>query len=253
MKIQTIRNATMRIAYLGHVILTDPFFAEKHTLRSFGGEVKNPLVDLPIPVGEILAGVEMILISHLHIDHFDEAAWSVIEKDIPVYCQPGDENTIRDKGFTDVTTLEGETVWQGIKITRVDGQHGVGEWIEKMGKVSGFVLQPGEPSDEPSLYWTGDTIYYPQLEENIRVYAPDVILTHSNGAKFGDADPIVMDAAQTVNTIRAAGDARVVAVHMGVTDHGTVTREELREYALEYEIGPDQLLIPQDGETLHFG
>jgi len=58
MKIQLIRNATMRLNFGSTGILTDPLFAAKYTLRSYAGKSRNPLVDLPMPLAEALAGVD---------------------------------------------------------------------------------------------------------------------------------------------------------------------------------------------------
>ena len=71
MKIHLIRNATIRLDYGGRLILLDPYLAPKESLESFAGISKNPIVDLPITPEEVIAEVEMVLISHLHTDHFD--------------------------------------------------------------------------------------------------------------------------------------------------------------------------------------
>src|SRR5687767_7289181 len=91
MLLQLIRNATMRLTYNGHVILTDPYLGRKYSYLSLGGREQNPTVELPLPTEQAINGVEMVLVSHLHNDHFDPAAWEVLPKDIPIFCQPGDE------------------------------------------------------------------------------------------------------------------------------------------------------------------
>ena len=63
MKIQLIRNATMRLNFGSTGILTDPLFAAKYTLRAYAGKSRNPLVDLPMPPAEAIAGVDVILLS----------------------------------------------------------------------------------------------------------------------------------------------------------------------------------------------
>ena len=59
-----------------------------------------------------------------------------------------------------------------------------------------------------------------------------------------------MDAAEAVATCRLAPDAIVIATHMDLLDHATVSRDELRRYSTEQGVSPQQLLIPLDGETL---
>ncbi|KAA3657843.1 MAG: MBL fold metallo-hydrolase, partial [Chloroflexi bacterium] len=91
MKIKLIRNATLRLTYAGHTFLVDPYFAPKHTLPSYTGRSPNPIVDLPETPEAVLAGCEMVLVSHLHADHFDKVAQDMLPKQMPIYCQPGND------------------------------------------------------------------------------------------------------------------------------------------------------------------
>lgn len=249
MIIQQIRNSTLRIAYAGRQILTDPLLAEKHSMKSFANISPNPLLDLPCPPEEVVAGIEMVLVSHLHPDHFDEQAEKLLPKDIQVFCQPGDETRLAEKGFQSVTAVESSIGWRGITLTLTPGQHGTGKWAERLGKVSGFVFQA---DNEPTVYWAGDTIWCDAVRKVIADTQPAVIITHSSGAKIADSDPIVMDARQTIEVCREAPQAIVVATHMEALDHGTISREDLRSLADKEGIPPNRLLIPSDGETLSF-
>jgi L-ascorbate metabolism protein UlaG (beta-lactamase superfamily) len=246
MQLQLIRNATLKLAYGGAIILVDPYFAPKHSLPSFAGRSQNPMVDLPVTVEEILDGVELVIVSHLHTDHFDAVAKEVLPKHWPLICQPGDESTIQQAGFTDVTTLTSELAWRGIRITRREGNHGTGAVLDKMGQVMGFSL---EAEGEPSVYWAGDTVLYPPVLETIKAIDPDLIVTHSCGALWDDT-LIVMDAEQTVETAEVAPRATVIATHMEALDHATVSREALRAHAASRRLSRERLLVPADGELL---
>jgi hypothetical protein len=103
----------------------------------------------------------------------------------------------------------------------------------------------------PSVYWTGDTVFYPPVVQVIRQTRPDVILTHSCGALW-DGTLIVMDGVQTAATCREAGQATVVATHMEALDHATVDRIALRAFADSKKIPESRLLIPADGEVMDF-
>jgi L-ascorbate metabolism protein UlaG (beta-lactamase superfamily) len=96
-----------------------------------------------------VAGAEMVIVSHLHNDHFDEVAQRLISKDLPLFCQLSDEATIAEVGFRRVTPVREEVVWEGITITRTHGTHGTGAWGDRLNPVSGFVLRAeGEPTVE---------------------------------------------------------------------------------------------------------
>ncbi|AYG66480.1 MULTISPECIES: MBL fold metallo-hydrolase [unclassified Rhizobium] len=249
MQLELIRNATLKVTYGGHILLIDPYFAPRHSLPSFTGRSPNPMTELPRAIDDILEGVELVIVSHLHTDHFDAVAKERLPKSLPILCQPGDEQKIREAGFADVTPLSQSTVWQGVTITPRQGSHGVGPVVEKMGSVIGFTL---EADGEPTVYWAGDTVLYPPVVETIQQVSPDIIVTHSCGARW-DGDLIVMDDNQTLEVSRLAPQATVIATHMEALDHATVTRLDLRRSANVAGLDPSRLLIPADGEMFALG
>ena len=248
MKLRLLRNATLKLEILGKTILIDPFFAPKGSRPSFTGRALNPLVELPATPEEILNGVELVVVSHLHADHFDPVAQSLVPKHLPLICQPGDEDKIRSYGFSDVTPLADVIDWQGIRFKRREGSHGLGPVVEKMGPVMGFSITA---KDEPSIYWAGDTVLYPAIGAIIANTTPEIVIIHPCGARW-DGDLITMDAKEAVATCRLAPASTVIATHMDLLDHATVSRDELRRYSIEQGVSLQQLLIPRDGETLQF-
>lgn len=247
MKLQLIRNATIRLEYAGITMLIDPMLGSKHAFRSFAGIEDNPTVDLPMPTSEVLANVELTLISHLHQDHFDKKAQEIIDKRLHILCQPGDKETIETHGFNNVVELGNETQWQQINISRTGGQHGTGQWAERLNPVSGFVFQH---PDEPTLYWIGDSIWCEEVGQALEKYQPDVIVSHSGGAELRDSGPIIMNAAQTITVCEAAPSAVVIATHLEALDHCKTSRKFLQLAAEESGIDLDRLLIPADGELV---
>jgi hypothetical protein len=158
-----------------------------------------------------------------------------------------DETPVTVMGFRHVTPVLDSLVWHGITISRTPCQHGSDDVLDDMGTASGFIFQA---ENEPTVYWVGDTIYYDAVAEVIDHVHPQVIITHSCGAVWGDHVLIVMDAEQTVAVCKSAPKSIVVATHMEALDHATITRAELRDYATLHGIKPDQLLIPADGDVL---
>lgn len=251
MQLQLIRNATLILDYAGHRLLIDPYFAPRHSLPSFTGKSPNPLVELPLSPEQILQGIEAVIVSHLHTDHFDSVAQGLVPKNLPLFCQPVNEETIKGKGFQNVLPIADTFDWKGIQITRTAGHHGTGEVGKLMGDVSGFLLQA---ANEPILYWAGDTVLCHEVENAIAQFKPDVIVTHSCGATWPDSSGnrflIVMDAEQTIAVCQYAPNAQIVAAHMEALDHATVSRDDLRDAARLAGITETQLLIPADGEKI---
>ena len=86
--LQLVRNATLKIRYAGHVILVDPVLAEKETLISALGVNKNPRVHLTMPVSEIIEDLDMVLLTHNHIDHYEPSVKEYLPKTISFFnCQ----------------------------------------------------------------------------------------------------------------------------------------------------------------------
>ena len=101
--IRLIRNATLRIRYAGKEILLDPMLAEKGTLQSALGVYKTPRVHLTMPMNEITNGVDMVLLTHNHIDHYDPTVKQHLPQDILFLTQPQDKGNIMQDGFTTVS------------------------------------------------------------------------------------------------------------------------------------------------------
>ncbi len=244
MHLTLLRNATLLLEYAGHRWLFDPDLAPRHARPSFTGREENPTVDLPADWREVVAGADAALVSHLHRDHWDHVT-GVLPDGLPLLCQPGDAARLREQGFRDVRPVEGETKALGVRVQRVGGHHGQGAVEAQMGAVSGFVLSaPGEPS----VYLCGDTLLCDEVRMALAQERPAVIVTHSGGARWGEArDLIIMDAAQTADVARLAPWAQVVAVHLEALDHCTVSRAELRRAVAGLKVR-----VPEDGETLSF-
>jgi L-ascorbate metabolism protein UlaG (beta-lactamase superfamily) len=235
------------MTYAGKHLLLDPYLGEKGSGPSYTGKEHSPVVPLPIPLEEVLAGVEAVVVSHVHSDHFDKTAREILPKDLPLLCQPEDEKTMRDLGFSEVHPVAG-TLWlDEISVSRTTGRHGSGAVLKDMGVVSGFFFEaPGEPS----VYWAGDTVLTEEIRELLRVRRPDVVLTHSCGAVWGEGVHILMDDVQTAEICRLLPESVVVAIHMEAVDHATVNRTQLRETARRSGVADERLLIPLDGESV---
>jgi L-ascorbate metabolism protein UlaG (beta-lactamase superfamily) len=202
-------------------------------------------VPLPGPVEQWLAP-DVVLVTHLHQDHWDAAAVSLLHHDLPLLCQEGNQDIISAQGFSDITVVPDHEPLniQGITLTRIGGQHGTGEIGERMGKVSGFVFRA---EGEPVLYLAGDTIWCGEVKQALDEHNPEIVIVNAGGARFVTGGPITMDAQDVVEVCRHSPEASVIAVHMDANNHCLVTRELLRA-RLEQEDLLERVALPQDGE-----
>ena len=162
MKIQQIRNATLKIQYSSITILLDPWLQDRGTGPSFTpvrGKMigmKNPLNDLPLPPNKILNGVDFCLVTHIHPDHFTA---DYLPQDIPVMVQnEEDKELVTGMGFSCVTAFEGpELHMGGITITKVPARHGDNlETVAYLGESSGTMCCRAR---DKTLYLAGGPLY----------------------------------------------------------------------------------------------
>ncbi|SFK48083.1 L-ascorbate metabolism protein UlaG, beta-lactamase superfamily [Sphingomonas sp. NFR04] len=249
-----VRNATLRIDYGGVRFLVDPVLADKDAYPGFEGTAnsqrRNPLVPLPMPLASII-DVDAVIVTHLHPDHWDEAAKAKLNKARPIFVQnAGDAAQLHASGFADVRILTENTAFRGVRLSRTGGQHGTDAALKALpqilGPVSGFVLR--HPSHK-TLYVAGDTIWNREVERTIATYAPDVIVLNAGMATVIGLDPIIMGPTDVLAVHRAAPNAMLIASHMEAVNHCILSRADLRAFAKQSGYS-QRLLIPADGETL---
>ncbi|MEC4586319.1 MBL fold metallo-hydrolase [Bacillus safensis] len=254
MKITLIRNATLYLHYGHSTFLIDPFLAAKGTYPPFphtaNQHLNNPIVELPVNIDlDSLLHPDAVLLSHLHVDHFDDEAKRKLAQDQPIYTQSEkDRKEVEEAGFQHVTCIEDEMDICGVHIKRTGGQHGTGETAKRMGQVSGFVFSH---PDEPTLYIAGDTIWCDEPKEVVNTSKPDVIVVNSGAAQFLEGDPITMTKEEILDIHRSQPKAHIVVCHLEAVNHCLLTRAALEAYVQEHH-ADQAIFAPQDGESLTF-
>ncbi len=235
MRLTLVRSATVLLELEGRRVLVDPMLDEAGARPPIPGtrnQVPNPTVPLPIPAEDVVRDLDAVIVTHRHRDHLDETAERLLPRDVPVFCQPEDEEALRELGL-DVRVVHESLEWDGVTITRTPGSHGTGEIGELLAPVSGFVLD--------DLYLAGDTVWYQAVEETISRHRPRVAVVNAGGAEFEQGGLIVMG----IDDVREVV-ARVpteVAVHREAHTHCFLARSDLAAAV-------PGVVIPREGETV---
>jgi L-ascorbate metabolism protein UlaG (beta-lactamase superfamily) len=154
-------NFANRIVFLGHAtvlievdgvrLLTDPLLRDRvaHLRRQV------PLLD-----PAVYAGLDAVLVSHLHHDHLDLASLRLLGLDTPLLVPAGAGELLRRQGFTGVRELSvGEAASVGaIGVTAVEARHdgrrrpGPGGLLAE---TLGYVIR-----GRRTVYFAGDTALF---------------------------------------------------------------------------------------------
>jgi L-ascorbate metabolism protein UlaG (beta-lactamase superfamily) len=249
--LQHIRNATSLITINDKRILLDPMLSPKGTLPPvpFTRTLrKNPLVDLPIHVNNLI-DVDAILLTHTHFDHFDKTAKKILDKKTPVFCQPEDKNYIEKYGFENVIPIEKSLNWEGIDFTRISGQHAFSNYVAKiLGPVSGFILKT---KDIGTIYIAGDCVYTQKIEDVFKQYQPNYAILNTPRAQMILGTVITMTAEDIVKIRRISPNTNILITHLDAISHCTFKRNDLRKYL--HSVGLlEKVVIPEDGEIMLF-
>jgi L-ascorbate metabolism protein UlaG (beta-lactamase superfamily) len=237
-RLRLIRHATLAARVGDRTLLVDPMLdpaGARPPVENTANPVPNPLVELPEPPEVVVQGIDAVLVTHLHQDHLDATAVSLLPKDLPVLCAPADAGTLRGHGFTDVRPVDDRVEWGGLTVTRTAGVHGV------LGPTPGFVVD--------SLYVAGDTVWCDEVRAALDEHRPEVVIVNAGGARFLDSGPIVMTADDVVAVARHAPDAHVIAVHLEAINHCLETRADLHQ-RLHEEGLTDRVTVPEDGSEV---
>lgn len=145
-RITFVGHATTLIELDGVRVLTDP------VLRRNVGPLHRRV---PRPAIGPLADPDVILISHLHLDHFDPASLRLFRRDTPVVVPLRGRLSLAWRGFRNVTELEpGQRVRVGaVQIVAVPAKHrGTRHPLSARTPSLGYVV-----SGSRSVYFAGDT------------------------------------------------------------------------------------------------
>jgi L-ascorbate metabolism protein UlaG (beta-lactamase superfamily) len=229
MNVTLIRSATLLLETSHGRVLVDPMLRAAGTtppIENTPNPRRNPLVELPLPREQVVADVDLCIVTHLHSDHFDDAADEVLLRDMPILTQPESAEALAERGFTNIAVAH-----PSIPMTR--GRHGTGEIGEAMGAVSGWVVD--------GVYLAGDTIWCDEVSDALEKHRPRAVVLNAGGARFNVGDPIVMTT-EDVRRVRAATDAPIAVVHLEAINHCIEPRSAYRAIGGVH--------VPEDGEKI---
>ena len=218
--IQFIGTATVLIRYAGFTILTDPNFLHKGEQVRLGYGLRSTRRTEPALNIEELPPLDLVVLSHLHEDHFDRVAERRLDRALPIVTTRQAATALRAIGFgaaqalgtwESLTFTKGDS---GLRITSMPGQHAPGILQALIPTVMGSLLEFRSPGKAGfRIYITGDTLVHDALREIPRRYPEiDLALLHLGGTRiFGLM--LTMDGKQGVQVLEMVSPDSAIPIH----------------------------------------
>ncbi|HET9999565.1 MAG TPA: MBL fold metallo-hydrolase [Ktedonobacteraceae bacterium] len=216
-----IGTATVLFRYAGFMILTDPNFLHKGEQAHIGYGLRSTRLTDPAINIDQLPPLDLVVLSHMHEDHFDRTVQRKLDKLLPIVTNPKAAEALKKKGFSRtyaINTWESLTVMKGdatLRITALPARHAPALAQFLMPPVMGSMLefQSASHPKRLSLYISGDTVLYDQLREIPRHFEDiDLALLHLGGVK-------IMGLLLTMNGKQGAQAVRIIAPKIAIPVH----------------------------------
>ncbi|CAM3826141.1 MBL fold metallo-hydrolase [Kibdelosporangium persicum] len=234
-----VGNATAVLRLGPFTVLTDPNFLHRGQWTHIGqGVVSRRRTEPAIQIGQ-LPGLDAVVLSHMHGDHFDRIASRELDRDLPILTTPHAARRLTKRGFrapvslrtwSDFTmTKDGAT----LTVTSLPGKHALGFAARVLPPVMGSMVEyqaAGDPGPPLRIYLSGDTLVHNELRE-IRERYPriDLAIVHLGGTKVLGL-LLTMDAKQGVDLVELLAPRHVIPVHYD--DYG-VMKSPLSDFVVE--------------------
>ncbi|HEV2885442.1 MAG TPA: MBL fold metallo-hydrolase [Jatrophihabitans sp.] len=217
-----IGTATTLIRYGELAVLTDPNFLHQGQRAYLGYGLTAKRLTEPALIPEQLPALDLIVLSHLHGDHWDRQAQRGLDRQLPIVTTPHASKRLQIRGFSRATGLrtwgstemvKGDT---RLRITSMPGRHAPGLLRRVLPPVMGSLLEFGSLNRpvELRMYLTGDTLFVDDLREiPVRYPAIDAAVLHLGGTRLPGGLMVTMDATQGADLLELVKPGLAIPVH----------------------------------------
>lgn len=249
-EIQFIGTATTVVRCGPFTLLTDPNFLHRGQFAWLGhGLVSRRLTDPAVEVDQ-LPDLDLIVLSHLHGDHWDRVARRGLDSGLPIVTTPHASKRLQGRhGFRRAQGLRNWETWQTHKsghtltLTSLPAVHAHGVVQRLLPPVMGSLLELHDASGTLAcqLYISGDTLMFDGIREIARRYPQlDAAIVHLGGTTLPGGLVVTLDGEQGAELVRTVAPRKVVPVHHA--DYG-VFKSPLADFRVAVNVhGLDHLV-----------
>ena len=192
-----------------------------------------------------LGPLDMMLITHGHFDHIQDAVAIGKETDAQAVCVFETAHWLGSKGIKNTAPMNkgGTLVQDGLKITMTHADHSCGitdgEQIIYGGEAGGYVITL---ENGYKIYHTGDTAVFGDMALIGRIYQPDLVL-------LPIGDRFVMSPLEAAHACRLLNAKQVIPIHFATFPLLTGTPEAFRAELDKLNLDT-QVTVLEPGETV---
>jgi L-ascorbate metabolism protein UlaG (beta-lactamase superfamily) len=229
-----VGTATAVIRFGGFTVLTDPNFLHRGETARLGWGFRSRRITEPALGIDDLPPLDLVVLSHLHEDHFDRVAEERLSRTVPIVTTPGAAEALEKRGFRNPEPVK---TWRSVAfhrepwrllVTAMPARHGPRGISRLLPETMGAMLDfEADGERRLRIYVSGDTLVHERLRE-IPVRFPDVdlALLHLGGTRLAGL-LLTMDGAQGVEALRIVEPKTAIPVHY---DDYTVFRSPLVDF-----------------------
>ncbi|WP_313705674.1 MBL fold metallo-hydrolase [Massilia sp.] len=258
--VQFIGTATVIIRYQGFTILTDPNFLHKGDHVHLGYGLTSQRRTDPAIAFEQLPPIDLVILSHMHGDHFDQLVQEKLPRNTPIVTNKEAGEALKKMGFTqrfalsEWDRLEVSKGEARLRITATPGRHGAAGVSILLPKVTGSVLDFGANPDTPDyrMYISGDTLVYDDIRTiPQRFPGIDLALLHLGGTRILGVFKVTMDGKDGVEMLQIIRPKKAIPIHYNDYD---VFKSPLADFAREVKAAglEEGVVYLAHGETYAF-
>jgi L-ascorbate metabolism protein UlaG (beta-lactamase superfamily) len=217
-----VGNATVIIRYAGLTILTDPNFLHKGDRAPLGYGLTALRLTEPALTLEQLPPIDLVVLSHMHGDHFDPLVQQKLNRNIPIITTPKAAAELEQMGFKarhPLNKWDSLTVKKGdatLRVSATPGRHGPPVIARLLPQVMGSILEFSAEGGNRNyrIYISGDTMVYDDLREIPRRYPDiDLALLHLGGTRILGVVKVTMDGKDGVRMLQLIAPRHAIPIH----------------------------------------
>lgn len=260
-----VGTATTLIRACGFTVLTDPSFLHAGERAHLGyGLTSRRLTEPAIGTADLPA-LDVVVLSHVHGDHWDRRARAGLDRGVPVVTTHASAKALRRQGFAGARglarwgTRRMEKDGASLTITATPARHASGVLGALLPDVNGHVLELSDgssPGGAPDLrvWLSGDTLVFFGIDQVAQRFPDlDVGVLHLGGTRLPAGLPIgpmvTLDGEGGAEVVDRVRPRAVVPVHCDDFTVFTSPRSAFVD-ALARRGLADRLLLVERGQTV---